>query len=219
MYLRMGHVFFLYGSQTWMCMKWKIECTWICGNEIQSVCGRWFWGSSTAGLCLGLNNCWGLVSFYVRSIGFLNRCSWALPGDEEPRQASWVERWQTSVADRKVCPRAVSQAQVHLEEKRNRDHRPRLIRWEWEIPSDLDQRQFPGRALLPVLPPLAVLPSPGSSQYPSVLMWCWASRLLPQTRESSLCSGSSGHYPHLSPLRWLLGATKGQDKKSVEWSL
>lgn len=49
-----------------------------------------------------------------------------MPGEEKPRQASGVGRWQTPAVDRKVCPRALSQARVHLEGKRKRDHVPRL---------------------------------------------------------------------------------------------
>lgn len=70
------------------------------------------------GLCLTEKNCWGLFSFNVRGIGFPDRCSWALPGEEEPRQVSRVRRGQTPAVDRKACPRAVSEVQVHLEGKR-----------------------------------------------------------------------------------------------------
>lgn len=49
-------------------MKCKVGVAHGCGVHLQS------WR------CLGKNNCWELVSFYLRWVGFPSRCSWALPG-------------------------------------------------------------------------------------------------------------------------------------------
>lgn len=63
-------------------------------------------------------------------IGFLFRCSWMLLG--------WGGKVAHPCCGRKVCPRAVSQAQIHLQGKRKRYHghrgwradgRRRLLTW------------------------------------------------------------------------------------------